>query len=64
MRQQVFRIEQRNAQARWTCRSRWIPHVGLHTGAGDVRLAGRRGVAHLYSGFLGPIDAGALAGRR
>ncbi len=62
VRQQVFRIEQRNAQgtvdlplAVDTC------YVGMHTGAGDVRLAGRCGVAYLYSGFMGPIDAGALA---
>ena len=62
VRQQVFRIEQRNAQgtvdlplAVDTC------YVGLHTGAGDVRLAGRCSVAYLYSGFMGPIDAGALA---
>ncbi|HMQ77609.1 MAG TPA: DUF2807 domain-containing protein [Flavobacteriales bacterium] len=62
VRHQVFRIEQRNAQgtvelplAVDTC------YVGLHTGAGDVRLAGRCGVAYLYSGFMGPIDAGELA---
>lgn len=62
VRQPVFRIEQRNAQgtvelglAVDTC------YVGLHTGAGDVRLSGTCGVAYLYSGFMGPIDAGALA---
>lgn len=60
----VFRIEQHNAQgsvdlplAVDTC------FVGLHTGAGDVRLRGRCQVAYLYSGLMGPIDAGDLTAR-
>ncbi|MCC6400000.1 MAG: DUF2807 domain-containing protein [Flavobacteriales bacterium] len=61
VRQPVFRIEQRNAQGTVE-----LPlavdtsYVGLHTGAGDVRLSGRCSVAYLYSGYMGPIDAGAL----
>jgi len=61
VRKRVFRIEQRNGQGTTelpvavdTC------YVGLHTGAGDVRLTGRCGVAFLYSGLMGPIDAVAL----
>lgn len=57
----LFRIEQHNAQgtvdlllAVDTC------YVGLHTGAGDVRLAGRCDVAYLYSGIMAPIQASAL----
>ncbi|MBP9080041.1 MAG: DUF2807 domain-containing protein [Flavobacteriales bacterium] len=58
----VFRITQHDAQGvveltvvADTC------YVGLHTGAGTVKVAGTCGVAYLYSGFMGPIEAGALA---
>lgn len=61
VRSAVFRIEQHDAQgtvtlalAVDTC------YVGLHTGAGDVHVAGHCGVAYLYSGLMGPIDAGGL----
>lgn len=38
--------------------------IALHTGAGDVNVAGRcSGVADLFSGIMGPIDASGLRAR-
>jgi hypothetical protein len=65
LRVQDFRVEQHGAQGTTdllldvhTCA------VGLHTGAGDVRLRGRcTSQADLYSGIMAPIDASQLRAR-